>query len=142
MMTSEFTPQDILTQLHEFDEHPRLEAKSGSKIGASVMQTVCAFANEPGLVGGYIMLGVEEPDVSFWVSEIKGNDKLLDVRSINGRKQYSSKKKFMALFTTVGKAVYNLFTTHPLQHHLIDCSLGRKNRLGFMLWRFFHFRLI
>lgn len=141
-MLNEYSAESLLEQLRELDEHPRLEAKSGSQIGASVMQTVCALANEPSLVGGYILLGVEEPDVSFWVSEMKGNDKLLGVRSINGRKQYSSEKKMMALFTTVGKAVYNLFTTHPLQHHLIDCSLGRKNRLGFMLWRFFHFRLI
>lgn len=112
-MTPEFSPQDILTQLCELDEHPRFEAKSVSQIGASVMQTVCAFANEPGLVGGYILL--------------------------NRKIRQALEKKFITVFTTVGKAVYNLFTTHPLQHHLVDRSLGRKNRLSFALWRFFHF---
>ena len=33
----EFTPQDILNQLRELNEHPRLEAKSGSQIGVSVL---------------------------------------------------------------------------------------------------------
>ena len=112
-MTPEFTPQDILTHLRELNVHPRLEAKSGSQIGASVMQTLCAFANEPGLVGGNILL--------------------------NRKNRQSLEKKFITVFTTVGKSIYNLFTTHPLQHHLVDRSLGRKNRLSFALWRFFHF---
>lgn len=60
----EYTAEDILVQLRELDEHPRLEAKSGSGIGASIMQTVCAFANEPNLGGGYLLLGTEEPDAS------------------------------------------------------------------------------
>ena len=44
----------------------------------------------------------------------------------------ADKESFMVLFTTVSQSIYNLFTTHPLQHHLVDRSLGRKNRLGYL----------
>ena len=46
----------ILEQLNTLDEHSTLEAKSG--LGKSVLDTICAFANEPGLGGGTIVLGV------------------------------------------------------------------------------------
>ena len=54
----EFTPEQLLEQLRQLDEQPRIEAKRASEIGKSVMQTICAFANEPGLGGGYLLLGV------------------------------------------------------------------------------------
>lgn len=50
---------EIYSQLLELDEHPRLEAKAGSQLGKSVLETVCAFSNEPGLGGGLILLGVK-----------------------------------------------------------------------------------
>ncbi len=48
---------EILEQLNTLDEHSTLEAKSG--VGSSLWETVCAFANEPGLGGGTIILGVK-----------------------------------------------------------------------------------
>lgn len=42
---------DYLALLNTLDENERLEAKRGSVIGPSVLETVCAFANEPGLQG-------------------------------------------------------------------------------------------
>ena len=53
----EFTAEELLEQLQLLDECPRIEAKRGTEIGSSVMQTVCALANELGLGGGYILLG-------------------------------------------------------------------------------------
>lgn len=53
------TARDLLAQLNENDEHPRSEAKKASELGKSVMQTAVAYANEPGLDGGYLLLGVE-----------------------------------------------------------------------------------
>jgi len=44
--------ESLYQELLELDEHPRLEAKRASALGDSIMQTVCAFANEPGLGGG------------------------------------------------------------------------------------------
>jgi len=47
---------EILEQLNTQGEHSSLEAKSG--VGESVLDTICAFANEPDLGGGTIILGV------------------------------------------------------------------------------------
>ena len=52
--------KELLDQLNNTDEHSRLEAKTGSKIGDSILETICAFSNEPGLGGGYLLLGVKE----------------------------------------------------------------------------------
>lgn len=49
---------DLIRELNEYGEHERIEAKTASEIGKSVLETVCAFANEPGLGGGHILLGV------------------------------------------------------------------------------------
>lgn len=59
--------QDLLTELNASDESPRIEAKRSREIGKSVMETVIAFANEPGLGGGYLLLGVD------WAVDVKGD---------------------------------------------------------------------
>lgn len=51
------TPRELLEQLNELDEHTRVEAKAASEIGKSALETICAFANEPGLGGGWLVLG-------------------------------------------------------------------------------------
>lgn len=50
--------EDLLQELQAIDESHRIEAKRCSQIDRSVMETVCAFANEPGLGGGHLLLGV------------------------------------------------------------------------------------
>ena len=50
---------DLLDELNALDESTRIEAKRASDLGKSVMETVIAFANEPGLDGGYLLLGVD-----------------------------------------------------------------------------------
>ena len=52
------TAEDLLQELQSVDESHRIEAKRCAQIDRSVMETVCAFANEPGLGGGYLLLGV------------------------------------------------------------------------------------
>ncbi len=49
---------DLIQELNSVDESTTIEAKKASQLGDSVMETVSAFANEPGLGGGYILLGV------------------------------------------------------------------------------------
>ncbi|CZP19598.1 RNA-binding domain-containing protein [Legionella pneumophila] len=86
-----WTVEQILNELTELDEHQRIEAKRGSGIGHSVMQTICAFANEPGLGGGWLLLGVDEPDTThdtFWVSGVENTDKLLNELQNNCRNQF------------------------------------------------------
>ena len=53
------TAVDLLQELNAADESVRIEAKRAIKIGKSVMQSILAFANEPGLDGGYLLLGVD-----------------------------------------------------------------------------------
>lgn len=50
--------EDLLQELQAIDESHRIEAKQCTQIDRSVMETVCAFANEPGLGGGHLLLGV------------------------------------------------------------------------------------
>ena len=51
------TAKEIFEQLNSVDENVRIEAKKASEIDKSIMETICAFANEPSLGGGYIILG-------------------------------------------------------------------------------------
>ncbi|WP_373054235.1 helix-turn-helix domain-containing protein, partial [Thioalkalivibrio sp.] len=57
---SQVTARAILEQLRQLDESDRIEAKRASELGKSVLETVCAFANEPGMGGGWLLLGVEK----------------------------------------------------------------------------------
>jgi len=65
---------ELLRQLNETDELNNVEAKTASQIGKSVLETVCAFSNEPHLGGGHILLGIkEESKFSLWPTyEVEG----------------------------------------------------------------------
>lgn len=52
------TAEDLLQELMSLDESHRIEAKRSQQVDRSVMETVGAFSNEPGLGGGYLLLGV------------------------------------------------------------------------------------
>ena len=74
------TAQDLLAELNASDESPRIEAKRAREIGKSIMETVIAFANEPGLGGGYLLLGVDwkldaKGDTQYWVQGVPDPDK-------------------------------------------------------------------
>jgi ATP-dependent DNA helicase RecG len=58
---------ELFEELNAVDESNRIEAKRASDVGKSVMETVIAFANEPGLGGGYLLLGAE------WAINDKGD---------------------------------------------------------------------
>lgn len=51
--------RELFDELNAVDESTSIEAKRASELGKSVMQTVIAFANEPGLDGGYLLLGAD-----------------------------------------------------------------------------------
>jgi ATP-dependent DNA helicase RecG len=93
MNINDYTPESLLSLLQERDEQARIEAKRASEIGKSVMQTICAFANEPGLGGGYLLLGIEEPNHehdNFHVVGVKDADRLLNDIQINCRGQFEA----------------------------------------------------
>jgi len=72
--------QELFDQLNALDEHPRIDAKTASEVSSSVMETICAYSNEPGLGGGYLLLGVRECDPpqvqKYCVVEIENPDKI------------------------------------------------------------------
>lgn len=50
--------QELLQRLNLLDENERIEAKRARDAGKSLLETICAFANEPHLGGGWLLLGV------------------------------------------------------------------------------------
>jgi ATP-dependent DNA helicase RecG len=53
------TATELLEDLKQRNETRKIEAKVGTAAGTSILESICAFSNEPGLEGGYIILGVE-----------------------------------------------------------------------------------
>ena len=48
---------NYISELNELDEHVKIEAKQcTNKIDRSVLETICAFSNEPDLDGGTILI--------------------------------------------------------------------------------------
>lgn len=48
--------QELLESLNLLDENERIEAKRAQEAGKSLLETICAFANEPHLGGGWLQL--------------------------------------------------------------------------------------
>lgn len=70
----------ILEELNSLDEGFKVEAKQCTdKIDKSVLETICAFPNEPDLDGGVILIGVSEnenPGDDYVVTGISDSDKI------------------------------------------------------------------
>ncbi|MBS0615815.1 MAG: putative DNA binding domain-containing protein [Verrucomicrobia bacterium] len=71
---------EVMHLLQNGDESERIEAKQAlDSIGKSTLETICAFCNEPGLGGGYLLLGItksEEDDARFEIIGVNDPDKL------------------------------------------------------------------
>ena len=84
-------------------------------------QTICAFANEAGLGGGWLLLGVSEPDNNhdtFWISGIENVDKLLGVLQNNCRNQFEQPVSIECKHVKVdGKSIIGVFV-----HELDPCA--------------------
>lgn len=66
---------DLLESLNLLDENEHIEAKRASEVGKSILETICAFANEPGLGGGWLLLGVVREDQALFPAyEVEGLD--------------------------------------------------------------------
>lgn len=65
------TAEDLFQELCSLDESHRIEAKQARRIDRSVMESVCAFANEPGLGGGYLLLGVVRDEQDLFTNAYK-----------------------------------------------------------------------
>jgi len=71
---------ELLQRLNLTDETERIEAKRAQQIGKSILETICAFANEPGLDGGWLLLGVVRDEMALFpgyaVEGVSDPDKL------------------------------------------------------------------
>ena len=63
---SDLTFDELFERIRTHDESLEIEAKRGSDVGKAIMETVCAYANEPGRNGGYLLLGVERDEVQLF----------------------------------------------------------------------------
>lgn len=70
----------LLEELNTTDEHVGIEAKQcTTKIDKSVLESICAFSNEPNLGGGTILIGISESDdeeIPYYISGVVSPDKL------------------------------------------------------------------
>lgn len=78
--------EELIQQLNYTDECNWIEAKRGSSVDRSILESVCAFSNEPELGGGYLILGVEQEELSlfptYYPSGVEQSDKIqLDLSS-------------------------------------------------------------
>ncbi|VCU68361.1 Divergent AAA domain protein [Pigmentiphaga humi] len=64
---------ELLQRLNLLDENERIEAKRARESGKSMLETICAFANEPGLGGGWLLLGVIREEMALFPGyEVEG----------------------------------------------------------------------
>ena len=63
----------LLENLNLLDEHEKIEAKRASEAGKSILETICALANEPDLGGGWLLLGVVREEMALFPGyEVEG----------------------------------------------------------------------
>ena len=85
---------ELYTQLkQQKSEIKNIEAKRClDAVSDSVMQTICAFANESGIEYGYLLLGISEPNEAnptHWVSGVNNPDTVLDQIQTNCSNQFT-----------------------------------------------------
>ena len=87
------TALELLQSLNLLDETERIEAKRASEAGKSLLETVCAFANEPGLGGGWLVLGVVREEMtlfpSYQVEGVPQPDKLCATLATQCRESFN-----------------------------------------------------
>ncbi|MBU2706337.1 putative DNA binding domain-containing protein [Zooshikella marina] len=138
----DWSVEEVYQELIALDEHPRIEAKRATHIGDSIMQTVCAFANEPGLGGGFLLLGISEPDEThdnYWVTGVTDTDKLLNELQGNCRTQFDCAIPVQSQHTAIeGQLVIGVFVPE-LDPAAKPCGFigkhGSKNKRKTGVWR-------
>lgn len=74
------TAKELFDELNTQDETTEVEAKGAGPINHSVMESICAFSNEPDLGGGYILIGAKRDELelfpSYTAEDIGDPDKL------------------------------------------------------------------
>lgn len=78
---TQHTAEELFEILNDTDECTWIEAKGIGDTTTSIMETVCSYANEPGLGGGYILMSISADDsesaaTHYKIDEMPDTDKL------------------------------------------------------------------
>jgi len=134
--------KELFDELNAVDESSRIEAKRASELGKSIMQTVIAFANEPGLDGGYLLLGAdwstnEKGDTVYHAAGISDPDRLQrDLATQCASSLNVTVRPDIQLETVDGKAVLVVYvpeadvTQKPVYLKSTGLPLGAFRRIG------------
>ena len=134
--------KELFDELNAVDESSRIEAKRASELGKSIMQTVIAFANGPGLDGGYLLLGAdwstnEKGDTVYHAAGIPDPDRLQrDLATQCASSLNVTVRPDIQLETVDGKAVLVVYvpeadvTQKPVYLKSTGLPLGAFRRIG------------
>ena len=136
-----YTAQELYKLLSESDECVWIEAKGESDSAQSLMESVCSFSNEPGLGGGYILLGVGEDtkalDNRFWIEGVENPDKAqLDISTRCASMFNLSVRPRIDVEKLDGKNVLKIFVPElpsqqkPLYFKSVGLPQGAWRRIG------------
>ena len=141
------TAKELFKLLNSFDEDRRIEAKSASAVGKSMMETVCAFSNEPGLRGGYLLLGAKRVGMAgdgkpiYEPENIGNSDKIQSdfvamCNSMFAEYDLVNEQKLALVFVrevgAIDNATYRLLDT-TITHARARLELHKLCELGFLL---------
>ena len=72
--------EELIKELRITQETSRIEAKTASQLGKAILESICAFSNEPNIDRGIILLGIEEieigEEVQYIVRGVDSPDKI------------------------------------------------------------------
>ncbi|PWJ64125.1 ATP-dependent DNA helicase RecG [Fibrobacter sp. UWB15] len=136
-----YTAQELYKLLSESDECVWIEAKGESDSAQSLMESVCSFCNEPGLGGGYILLGIGEDtkalDNRFWIEGVENPDKAqLDISTRCASMFNLSVRPRIDVEKLDGKNVLKIFVPElpsqqkPLYFKSVGLPQGAWRRIG------------
>lgn len=136
--------EELLNLIQNGDESERVEVKrSAEKIGDGALETISAFSNEPGLGGGYLVLGLTKNDSTksprYKVTGVSNPDKLqselvtLCRQNFNKpirhpEKRYSHCYEFgEALVLAIPRVIANIMRDIPQAFSMQPNSIFRKD---------------
>ncbi|OBW93051.1 ATP-binding protein [Gallibacterium salpingitidis] len=134
MLSREMVLSLLQTLQQNGNEHQQIEAKKAQYIGDSIMQTVCAFANQPVGEKSYLLLGISEPDEqhnNYWVSGVDALDELLNNLHNNCRTQFNYPVPIDVGFAQVNGKSMVAVEIIGLDVHSKPCGFVGKSKKNF-----------
>lgn len=132
---------ELWRRLNDLDETVQVEAKAGEQIGPSMLETISAFANEPGCGGGYLLLGIRRAEDSLFptydIMGVPDADKLQSDLASQCRTVFNSPiRPQLSVETRDGKRIVIAFipeaqpTEKPIYIQVRGLPKGAFRRIG------------